>query len=403
MGRLTKATRNNNVSKLRKLLQGSHHHDPPQWQTSLQNALLAACELGYMEPAKCLIEEGNANVNQRKVEMNAKEDRRRQGKTPLEVACIYRHAALAAYLASRMEPGALKEAQQRLVADGGRYSEEALWFLAELFGAGLLLRDPNWLYNSLPLLESMILADLLDVNQLVLLSSHGFVHQGEQLVTPLHVACGLSAKHGLNMSEIVRLLLERNADPNARDEYLKTPLAYLCTGFHGGKRCFRTLTFLLQHGADPNMEDINGNTPLLTYLNAGPLPWYLESEIHSSLYGFHSFEQPAFCIALLDAGANINHCNHAGDSPLALAIGCNSLTLAQAFLHRGAMVPTKQGMYALELACNDSVRKPFYRKCQAKNLRGLDYYQAKSLRGLELTYHLVHACVPAISDVSRSW
>lgn len=85
-----------------------------------------------------------------------------------------------------------------------------------------------------------------------------FTFAGWHRQTALHRAC-LSGSIG-----IVQILLERNADPNARNNFDETPLHYAC------KRGVPTVVLLLvEQGADVTLVDKQGKGVLHHAAEAG--------------------------------------------------------------------------------------------------------------------------------------
>ena len=77
----------------------------------------------------------------------------------------------------------------------------------------------------------------------------------DQGFTPLHSAVATDA--GPSEHEIIRLLLEAGADPNAKSREGGTPLH--TAAFTGD---LEGAELLLAYGADPNASDPKGHTPL---------------------------------------------------------------------------------------------------------------------------------------------
>lgn len=75
--------------------------------------------------------------------------------------------------------------------------------------------------------------------------------------TPLHWAC--HSWYVPVSTEILRMLLEAGADPNAQNDHLYTPLMVLCKLKEASLEHVR---LLLEHGADPTLENLDGKTAL---------------------------------------------------------------------------------------------------------------------------------------------
>jgi len=107
-------------------------------------------------------------------------------------------------------------------------------------------------------------------------------------MTPLHLAA-----LGRN-AELVKALLARGAEIDARDATERTPLHYAAMGGDAD-----TVRLLLNAGANVNVRDVRGETPLHI---AGRRMRAAAAEL------------------LLDAGADVNTRNSAGETPLMLAV-----------------------------------------------------------------------------------
>jgi len=129
--------------------------------------------------------------------------------------------------------------------------------------------------------------------------------------TPLHYA----ALKGHNWKSF--LLLDRGADPSIKNEYGNTPLHYAADNLG-------TMQLLLDHGADPNIKDADGDTALHI----------------AALRGHQDAMQ-----VLLGKGADPNIKDENGDTPLSLVLIDSQIddanerrTVAQILLDGGANV-----------------------------------------------------------------
>jgi hypothetical protein len=138
--------------------------------------------------------------------------------------------------------------------------------------------------------------------------------------TPLHVVASK------NHIEIAKLLLEHGADPNVQEEHGRTPLHVAVS-----KNYVDMVRLLLEHGADPNTQDENGHTPL---------HW-------AAFYG-----QVDVVRLLLEHGADPNAEDKDGDTPLHWAASWGRVDVVRLLLEHGAdpTVKNKYGNTPLDLA-----------------------------------------------------
>ena len=106
---------------------------------------------------------------------------------------------------------------------------------------------------------------------------------------PLHIAGGADAV------DVVKLLLERGADPNVKDYWDQTPLHQVAAEANSGVEVAKVL--IAAH-AELEIHDNRGFTPLLIAVNRNNL---------------------GLVVALLDAGANLNATTDAGATALDVA------------------------------------------------------------------------------------
>ena len=84
--------------------------------------------------------------------------------------------------------------------------------------------------------------------------------------TPLHLA----SSHG--KPEIVQVLLDHGANPNAEDKFFMTPLHNVAVGqYESQEHGARVAQLLLQCGADVNAQDSQCETPLHLASTSGKL------------------------------------------------------------------------------------------------------------------------------------
>ena len=132
--------------------------------------------------------------------------------------------------------------------------------------------------------------------------------------TPLHQA--MNTRPQEQVPTLISVLLVAGADPNARDQGGRSPLHRLTSlsGSRGG-----AFAMLVEAGADVNALDDNGATPLHLALMR---TWGDSAHVHS----------------LLAHGADVNARNREGDTPLHLATVRPDTTAVSALVQAGANV-----------------------------------------------------------------
>lgn len=152
--------------------------------------------------------------------------------------------------------------------------------------------------------------------------------------------------HSVASAEVVKLLLERGADPNVANRFGTTALHNAC-GPYGNLESAR---HLLEHGANPNPKDFSGNQPIHLACDKGRLEitQLLVSrgaDIHarngrgrtplSSAAGFYPY--PELVDFLIQQGADVNAVDDSGNSIVAW---CRHPAILKKLLRRGASVHT---------------------------------------------------------------
>jgi ankyrin repeat protein len=135
--------------------------------------------------------------------------------------------------------------------------------------------------------------------------------------------------------ELVKILLNRGADPNAQDSDGDTPL--LCTASGccaGGENAVEVAQLLLSNKAHVNIKNNDGDTPLL---NAAAEGRYKMVKL------------------LVANGANVNAQNNEGATPLMYAAGAGDIEITKLLLDADADITIKdtQGTTALICAVTD--------------------------------------------------
>jgi len=143
---------------------------------------------------------------------------------------------------------------------------------------------------------------------------------GPNRSTPLHIA----AIRGGNL-EIVNLLLQSGAKPNARDKDDNTPLHYALA--HKFQNIAQAL---IKAGANVNLQNRSGNTPLHAAASAG---------------------DAALANLLLHAASSINVTNIFGSTPLHCALAYGTEEVALMLIEKGAVLITStNGITQLHVA-----------------------------------------------------
>lgn len=145
-----------------------------------------------------------------------------------------------------------------------------------------------------------------------LINNYGDIErkQSKSLETLLHKLC---ARATPNLG-LIRLLLDKGADPNAKNSSGRTPLFYCTLNFSA-----ELLRLLAEYGADVKITDKYGNTVL-----------------HDDLQDLNPEHFENFLTALLDLGFDINARNRQGYTPLKY---CKNTNFADILKKHGGIIP----------------------------------------------------------------
>ncbi|MBN2198962.1 MAG: tetratricopeptide repeat protein [Candidatus Aminicenantes bacterium] len=173
--------------------------------------------------------------------------------------------------------------------------------------------------------------------------------------TPLHLAAGTCT------TPVVRIVLDRGADVNARDDGRVTPLFYAAW-----RGAIDTVKLLLEKGADPKAVSSYLDTPLhwasrgrvVELLTAAGADLEARDKLGRTPLHRTAYLRYAGAVkALLAAGANVNVMDSSDYTPLLLAVRPGNKEIVEALLKAGADMTARSrgrdGRTALENASRD--------------------------------------------------
>ena len=135
--------------------------------------------------------------------------------------------------------------------------------------------------------------------------------------------------HAARSVEMIQVLLDAGADINARDYNNETPLQNMVEeikSIYGPATAPECIPLMLAAGADPNTKNYSFETILMCAVandDRDTVELLLEARVNLEITESHTMctalmfaETPEIAQLLLDAGAQIDHCNEWGRSPL---------------------------------------------------------------------------------------
>lgn len=171
-------------------------------------------------------------------------------------------------------------------------------------------------------------------------------------VTPLHFAASLGNQ------EIIQCLLDAGADVNATDKDGKSILIYSVLA-----KKVEAAKYLIGKGADVSIKD-NENRTAVDYANALGLPYFIadvsvDSVGETDAYGNTPLHQSCFNgqsevvkVMLAKGNVDVNAVNNAGETPLFTAVGRDNIYVSELLLDAGALPDknTNEGVSPLHAA-----------------------------------------------------
>ena len=231
----------------------------------------------------------------------------------------------------------------------------------------------------------------------------------ENGVTPLHLAAYWGRV------EIVKLLLEYRADQNAKDKFGVTPLHRAAYMGH-----VEVVKLFLKHGTNPNVQNKDGVTPLYAaayrghvdvvalLLKHGANPNAKDKDGMTPLYVAVLNGHVDVVRLLLEHGADPNIKDKNGVTPLHVAASGDRVDIARHLLEHGAdpNVRDEDGMTPLHVAASvghvDAVRLLLERGADlnAQDKKGVTpLHWAASLDRVDIARHLLeHGADPTVKD-----
>ena len=164
---------------------------------------------------------------------------------------------------------------------------------------------------------------------------------------PLHTA----AFRG-RVEDVKLLLLERGADPNAKDNAGRTPLHFAAFRGH-----VEVVKLLLERGADPNARNKEGETPL-----------HIAAQEKKEYVGEGHVEVVKL---LLERGADPNAKDDEGETPLHIAAQEGHVEIVKILLERGAdpRIADNEGRIPLDYAKDSTTRSLLESAMRSNELR----------------------------------
>ncbi len=146
--------------------------------------------------------------------------------------------------------------------------------------------------------------------------------------TPLHLLvsalpAGSEADDSTNQMQLIKLLLEHKANPNIAADTGRAPLFIAVTGHRRD-----AVQLLLDKGANPNARDVNGSTALLSMIESSPIYQHDSKSVVAEI-----------ATMLLDKGADPNiRTRYNGESILMRALESSNKEMVASLLSRKADV-----------------------------------------------------------------